>query len=136
MPFQQIIDETFYQKTYMQNQILGRCLLECIMVLDGRCIVSAVSQKTLEFYGASSKDLDGVIEQLRITKGVEVAILLYEIATQEYKVSMRANGDVDVSKIAIYFGGGGHKKAAGCTLNGSYYDVINNLTKLIEEQLH
>lgn len=135
VPFNQIIDETFYQKTYIQNQILGRCLLESIMVLDGRCIVSVVNQKTLKFYGASSKDLDGVIDQLRITKGVEVAILLHETATQEYKVSMRANGEVDVSKIAIYFGGGGHKKAAGCTLNGSYYDVINNLTKLIEEQL-
>lgn len=136
VPFDKIIDETFYQKSYIQNQILGRCLLESIMVLDGRCIVSAISQKTLEFYGAASKDLDGVIDQLRITKGVEVAILIHEIDTQQYKVSMRANGDVDVSKIAIYFGGGGHKKAAGCTLNGSYYDVINNLTKLIEEQLN
>ena len=135
VPFDKIIDETFYQKSYLQNQILGRCLLESIMVLDGRCIVSAISQKTLEFYGAASKDLDGVIDQLRITKGVEVAILIHEIDTQKYKVSMRANGNVDVSKIAIYFGGGGHKKAAGCTLNGSYYDVINNLTKLIDEQL-
>lgn len=135
VPFDKIIDETFYQKSYIQNQILGRCLLESIMVLDGRCIVSAISQKTLEFYGATSKDLDGVIDQLRITKGVEVAILIHEIDTQKYKVSMRANGNVDVSKIAIYFGGGGHKKAAGCTLNGSYYDVINNLTKLIDEQL-
>ena len=135
VPFDKIIDETFYQKSYLQNQILGRCLLESIMVLDGRCIVSAISKKTLEFYGATSKDLDGVIDQLRITKGVEVAILIHEIDTQKYKVSMRANGNVDVSKIAIYFGGGGHKKAAGCTLNGSYYDVINNLTKLIDEQL-
>lgn len=135
VPFQKIIDETFYQKTYIQNQILGRCLLESILILNKKCIVSMVNRKTLEFYEASSKDLDGVIDQLRVTKDVEVAVLIHEIATQEYKVSMRSNGNVDVSKIAVYFSGGGHKKAAGCTLNGSYYDVINNLAKLIQEQL-
>jgi phosphoesterase RecJ-like protein len=42
---------------------------------------------------------------------------------------------VDVSKIAVYFGGGGHVKAAGCTMVGYFTDVINNLTPQIEEQL-
>jgi phosphoesterase RecJ-like protein len=51
-------------------------------------------------------------------------------------VSMRSNGIVDVSKIAGYFNGGGHVKAAGCTMQGSVYDVINNLTPYIEEQLN
>ena len=69
------------------------------------------------------------------TKGVEVAIFLYETAIQEYKVSMRSNGAVDVSKIAVFFGGGGHMRAAGCDMQGSMYDVINNLTAEIEKQL-
>ena len=42
---------------------------------------------------------------------------------------------VDVSKIAAVFGGGGHVCAAGCTMSGSPYDVINNLTLYIEKQL-
>ena len=42
---------------------------------------------------------------------------------------------VDVSKIAAVFGGGGHARAAGCTMSGSPYDVINNLTLYIEKQL-
>lgn len=135
IPFSKIIDETFYQKTYLQNQILGRCLLESIMILEGKCVFSVVTQKMLQFYGASPKDLEGVIDQLRVTKGVEVAILIYEISSQEYKVSMRANGNIDVSKIAVFFGGGGHIKAAGCTMRGSEHDVINNLTAHIESQL-
>lgn len=130
-----IIDESFYQKTYMQNQVLGRCLLESIMVLDGKCIVSCINQKIMNFYNASPKDLDGVIDQLRVTKGVEVAVFMYELENRIYKVSMRSNNDVDVSRIAQFFGGGGHVKAAGCTMNGSYYDVINNLTEHIENQL-
>lgn len=135
VPFSKMIDETFYQKSYIQNQLLGRCLLECMLVLDGRCIVSSISKKMLEFYNATSNDLDGIIDQLRITQGIEVAILLYEIDIHEYKVSMRANGAVDVRKIAAYFSGGGHIKAAGCTMQGSIHDVINNLTLHIEHQL-
>lgn len=135
IPFSKIIDESFYAKTYTQNQILGRCLLESIMCLDGRCIVSALSRKQLMLYGATSADLDGIIDQLRITKGVEVAIFIYEIGEQEYKISLRSNNDVDVNKIASYFGGGGHVKAAGCTMSGAVHDVINNLTEHIEKQL-
>lgn len=135
VPFSKIIDETFYQKTYIQNQLLGRCLLESILILDGRCIFSVVDRKAIDFFGARSSDLDGVIDQLRITKGVEVAILLQEIDSREYKVSMRSNEIVDVRKIAVYFGGGGHIKAAGCTMKGSFHDVINNLTLHIEAQM-
>ncbi|WP_167956751.1 DHH family phosphoesterase [Anaerosporobacter faecicola] len=131
----QIIDESFYQKTYLQNQILGRCLLESFLVLDGKCIISTLNKKTMDFYEVTSEDLDGVIDQLRVTKGVEVAVFIYETLPQEYKVSMRANGNVDVSKIAVYFGGGGHVKAAGCSLKGVMHDVINNIVRHIDIQL-
>lgn len=130
-----IIDETFYQKTYIQNQILGRCLMESILVMEGKIIISNISKRMQEFYNVLPSDLDGVIDQLRVTKGVEVAIFLREADVCEYKVSMRSNGIVDVSKIAVFFGGGGHVKAAGCSMKGSFHDVINNLTVGIEHQL-
>lgn len=135
VPFSEMIDETFYRKDYYQNQILGRCLLESILMLDEKCIVSYVSRKTMEFYEVESADLDGIIDQLRITKGVEVAILIYESDFHECKVSMRSNGAVDVRKIAVYYGGGGHIRAAGCTMHGTLHDVVNNLTPHIEFQL-
>ena len=131
----QVIDDSFYRKTYMQNQILGRCLLESILMLNGAIIFSCVSQKMMQLYGAVPADLDGIIDQLRVTEGVEVAILIREEGVQNYKVSMRSNGKVDVSKICCLFGGGGHKMAAGCTMNGSMHDVINNLSGQIEHQL-
>ena len=77
-------------------------------------------------------DLGGIVEQLRIIEGVECAIFLYETAPHTYKVSMRSNRIVDVSRIAAYFGGGGHIRAAGCTMSGSIHDVINNLSLHIE----
>ena len=133
--FASIIDDSFYRKTYVQNQILGRALLESITFLDGRCIFSAVRGKDMEFYGVDSKDLDGIVDQLKITEGVECAVFMYETGNQEFKVSMRSNNFVDVSRIAAYFGGGGHVRAAGCTMSGSIYDVINNLSPHIEKQL-
>ena len=133
--FSQIVDNTFYKKTYIQNQILGRALVESILLLDGRIIVGRVRQKDMEFYGAIPADLDGIVSQLRVTDGVEVAIFLYETGNHQYKVSLRSNGSVDVSAVCAYFGGGGHVKAAGCTMYGTVYDVINNLTLHIEKQL-
>lgn len=135
IPFTKIIEETFYQKTYVQNQVLGRALLESILLLDGRVIVGRIRQKDMEFYGVSPADLEGIVSQLRVTEGVEVAIFLYETGNQEYKVSLRSNGPVDVSAVCAYFGGGGHVKAAGCTMHGTLHDVINNLMLPIENQL-
>ena len=48
---------------------------------------------------------------------------------------MRSAGKVDVAAIAVKFGGGGHVRAAGCTMNGTYHDNINNLSIEIAEQL-
>lgn len=134
--FSTLIEESFYQKTYWQNQIMGRALLESIMFLNGRCIVSAVDRKLMEFYHATPKDLDGIVNQLKIIKGVECAVFMYETDNLEYKVSMRSTDRVDVAKVASYFGGGGHKKAAGCTMKGTFHDVINNLSLHIERQLN
>lgn len=133
--FPKLIDETFYEKTYVQSQIMGRAILESIRFLDGRCIVSMVNKKTMHFYQAQPKDLDGIVNQLRIVKGVECAIFMYEVKDMEYKVSMRSNGIVDVAAIAVRFGGGGHVRAAGCYMSGTYHDAINNLSVHIEHQL-
>lgn len=130
-----LLEKTFYQKTYVQNQILARALLESILILDKRCIISGLRKKEMDFYGASPMDLEGIVSQMKNTEGVEVAIFLYESNIQEYKVSMRSNEIVDVSAVASYFGGGGHVRAAGCTMQGSFHDVINNLTLHIERQL-
>jgi len=133
--FSKLIDESFYSKTFIQNQILGRCLMESTLFLEGKVVVSSINRKMVEFYQASTSDLDGIIDQLRITIGVEVAIFIYELNLHEYKVSMRSNGEVNVSKIAVYFGGGGHIKAAGYSMNGTLHDVINNLMVHVEAQL-
>lgn len=133
--FPSVIDEGFYEKSYVQNQILGRALLESILLLKGKCIYSAISESEMKFYGVTQKEMGGIVEQLRLTAGVDVAIFMYEISPMEYKVSLRSKKYVDCNVVAGYFGGGGHVRAAGCILKGTKHDVVNNLLEHIEQQL-
>jgi len=88
----------------------------------------------MNFYGVTGKELGGIIEQLRLTEGVEVAIFLYETGDDEYKVSLRSKKEIDVSAIAVAFGGGGHVRAAGFLAKGTVHDIINRIGEMIEEQ--
>ena len=133
--FPRLIQETFYQKTYVQSHIMGRALMESIRFLDNRCIVSAIDRKTMDFYEVDSKDMDGIVNQLRNIKGISCAIFMYQIGVLEYKVSLRSDESVNVAEVASYFGGGGHARAAGCIMHGTFYDCVNNLSLHIEKQL-
>ncbi len=133
--FTEIIDKTFYEKTYVQTQIMGRAIMESIRFMDGRCIASVLDHKIMELYEATSQDIQGISSQLLLTKGVECAIFMYEAEPFTYKVSMRSGNRVDVAAIATHFGGGGHKKAAGFTMSGTFHDILNNISELIEKQL-
>ena len=132
--FTWLIDHVFYEKTYLQNQILGRALLESISLMDGKVIASAVSKETMDFYGVKGNDLDGIVNQLMFTIGCDVAIFIYEDEPMLYRVSLRSNGNIDVSRVAKLLGGGGHVRASGCTLNGTQHDVINSITHVIQQQ--
>ena len=136
VPFSEIIERTFFEKTYVQNQLLGRALMESILLFNGKLIISYMRQRDMHFYGVTSADMDGIVSQLRNTAGVEVAVFMYETDTEVYKVSLRSRETVDVSWIAQQFGGGGHIRAAGATMQGTPHDVINNLTYFIEKALY
>ena len=133
--FPRLIRETFYQKTYVQTQIMGRALMESIRFMNGRCIVSGVDRKTMEFYNVEPKDLGGIVNQLRNIEGIDCAIFLYQTNVLEYKVSLRTSEKVNAAEVVSHFGGGGHDRAAGCTMNGTFHDCVNNLSLHIEAQL-
>ncbi|MBQ9388202.1 MAG: bifunctional oligoribonuclease/PAP phosphatase NrnA [Lachnospiraceae bacterium] len=131
-----IIDNTFYKKTFEQIRALGTALTKAKRLLDGKLIYSFFTNEMMKQANVSSMDLDGVIDQLRVTEGTEVALFIYEMpAGGSFKVSLRSNGPVDVSIIAKEFGGGGHVKAAGCEINGTPEDIALILAEKVKEQL-
>ena len=133
--YSKIVDETFYTKTYNQNKIMGQALLDSELYLNGKCIVSYVTAETMKKFDCIPKHLDGIVSQLRVTKDVEVALFLYENEDGTYKASLRANGDVDVAQVAMLFDGGGHVKAAGCTMEGDITDIICRMVTEIGKRL-
>lgn len=135
VPHTKIIEDSFYKKSYAQNTIMGQTLLNSELLLDGRIIAGVVTRKDMEQFHVTAKDLDGIVNQMRLTAGVEAAVFLYAVEDGNYKASMRSNGKVDVSQIAAVCGGGGHRMAAGCTLAGEPKDIILRLCELIRQQL-
>ena len=133
---QKTIDDTFYSKTHMQNQILGQALLNSHMELDGQCIVTCLRKEVFDHYHASSVDVDGVVDQIRITRGIEVAVFYYEYEPNVYKFSLRSNEKVDVSKIALTHEGGGHIRAAGFSLAGEQSQVEAEVLEQIRQALN
>jgi phosphoesterase RecJ-like protein len=78
---------------------------------------------SLERLGATPDDLDGIVEVPRSIAGVRMALLFREIAAGRVKVSLRSVGSVDVAAFSRPYGGGGHTKASGLSLEGSIAEV-------------
>jgi bifunctional oligoribonuclease and PAP phosphatase NrnA len=89
----------------------------------------------IERHGVSSDDLDGVVEHARSIEGVRLAMLFREIAQGRIKVSLRSVGPVDVASFARQFGGGGHTKAAGLSMEGSLASVQERVLEAAREYL-
>ena len=130
--FPTLLDKTFYEKTYIQNLAMGRILLESRLHCDGKAISGFMDMKTMAEMGISGKDFDGVINQLRITEGVDCAIFMYQINAVTYKISLRSKQIADVAKVAEHFGGGGHVRAAGFYYKGEPEKILEEIINLIE----
>jgi phosphoesterase RecJ-like protein len=133
--YSKIVDETYYIKSYNQNRIWGKALMDSELYLDGRCIFSMIKKEDMQAYGVTPKDLDGIVSHLRSTIGVEVSIFLYQNEDDTYKISLRSASYVDVAKIAVTYGGGGHCRAAGASTNQEPKQILESLLAQIEEQL-
>lgn len=133
--YPKICTDTYYAKTMVQNRMLGTALLGCKTYSDGRIIAAVITAEDMAKFGAKSKHLEGIVQQLRDTTGVEVAIFLYELEDGDYKGSTRATGDVDLTVITGMYGGGGHKKAAGFSVaTKEPWTIVEEIVSMVEKQ--
>lgn len=130
-----IVDKTFFERTFEQNRILGTALIKAKRYCKNRCIASIVTAEDMSACHAKPKHLEGIVAQLRSTKGVDVSILIYETSDGHQKVSMRSNGAADVAAISVKYGGGGHVRAAGITMDGEPEQILNMLLTDVRAQL-
>lgn len=111
--------------------LMGRVMSECEVIADGKAIVATISQKLLEETGARMEDTEGIVGTMRSIKGVDIAVLIKEKEKRNIKVSLRAKKG-NVAEIAVRFEGGGHERAAGCTI---YSDLETAKEKIVSAVL-
>jgi phosphoesterase RecJ-like protein len=119
----EIAERCLEEITLEHVQVLRRALQS--LKLTHRNLVASlrISHADLCETGATAEDASGLVNYGRNIEGVEVGISFCEHEPGVVKVSFRARSQVDVSRIAKSFGGGGHAKAAGCTLKGDLSEI-------------
>lgn len=125
-----IIQNIFQSNSANYYKLLGEAL-NTLDIINNKVACISITKEMLKRNIISFNDVDGITSYTRDIEGIEVGILLKEKKDNEIKVSLRSKSYVDVSKIAQSFGGGGHIKAAGCTI----YDSIENAKKKIIESV-
>ncbi len=121
--------------TPSQLNLLRKALGTLSFCRSGKIAWLVVNIQDLADTGASPEDMDGLVNYPRNIEGVEVGILFKQIADDRYKVSFRSGGRADVAKVAQLFGGGGHIRASGATLEGSLADITSRVLTAAEEAL-
>ncbi|TFG51571.1 MAG: bifunctional oligoribonuclease/PAP phosphatase NrnA [Gemmatimonadales bacterium] len=116
---EQIYLEVYANAPEGRARLLAETLQTLVVEPDHGLAWVTVPPGALERHGATADDLDGIVEVTRSIAGVRMALLFREIAAGRVKVSLRSVGRVDVAAFARPYGGGGHTKASGLSLEGS-----------------
>lgn len=126
---------TFDVKTSAQFELAAIANSRLKFYHDGKIALTYVTLNDMNKVGAMTGDHEGIVNVGRNIEGVMVSIFLREDIDGTYKVSMRSNDSVNVSDIAEVFNGGGHDRAAGCTLDCSLNMAIDMLVKETSKKL-
>ena len=97
------------------------------MIINGCFAWFVIDQNMLIESGAKNKDVDGFTDFVRTIKGVEVAVMFFEIETNVFRINFRSKGKYIINDVAKEIGGGGHKFAAGAMIKGNLSSVITNV---------
>lgn len=109
--------DLYENDTHGRLRLIGRTLSRTETELDGRLIYSWLELSDFQAAGAHASESEDIINMMLGVSGTQVAVLLVEQKAGGFKVSFRSRCDVDCSRVAEQFGGGGHRKAAGATVH-------------------
>ncbi len=125
-----------YESDSHKRIALMKHLLNTLHISEsGQYAWSMLSYEMLEALSPDSTDIDGLVNTVKDIEGVEIALLFRGVAPQKTKVSLRSKMWADVNEIAGQFGGGGHVRAAGCTVDSGVEDAAAQLVPAVERYL-
>lgn len=130
-----IARRVYEERSLAATHLLGITLSRLQGDFEGQVISATLTQRDFAASGASPPDTEGIIDHLRAISGPRVALLFVQPNHDGVRVSLRSDGSLDVSRIALLFGGGGHAMAAGCTCDGTVEDVASRVLAAVGEAL-
>ncbi len=125
-----------YQRRRVEKVRLMNAIMSTMELFgEGKGIIAVMTKQMLDEAGAYPEETEGMVEELRSIDRVEIAAFIKE-DNDGVKVTMRSKTSADVSGIAAQFGGGGHKKAAGCTIKGDINDIKSLIIQAVKDELN
>lgn len=112
-----IYRQSMMTMTKTKFEVQKLCMDRMEFLEDGKIAFTYITKEDDAKIGIETGDHEGVVEIGKSIKGVEVSIFLYERSDKGFKASLRSNDYVNVAEVCLMFGGGGHIKAAGATIN-------------------
>lgn len=129
------IYNVFKSSSIERFNLKNRVLPKAKFFEDGSIAIITFDLADYEATNSTSTDSEGLINEIIDIEGVKVAYALSQVRERNYKLSIRTKGDIDASEIASIFGGGGHKNASGCRVNGYFEDIIERLVKIATDRI-
>ena len=109
----------YQRRSLSRTDLLMRAVENLKFFQDGKIALTKISLNDLKNCKAKHSETEGIVEFIRDIDGVELAIFLKDSKRSGTKISLRSKGQIDATKIALKFGGGGHKRAAGASFDGN-----------------
>jgi phosphoesterase RecJ-like protein len=134
IPFTEIYSELMHRRSFSEIKLFGKILEITTRRFGWRIVYACVTKELLKEQNASAKDMEGVVEYLLNINDAEIAVLFYERSKKDVKASLRSRV-ANIGAVAAEFGGGGHKLAAGCTVNGDMESICENILQRLEQEL-
>ncbi len=129
---QRVYESLPVEKVGLLGRALGKLRIDC----DGRLITTYITADDYEVTGSGEEMTEGIVDHLRSVEGVQVAAVIRDRqadGVDQRKISLRAGeAGIDVSRIARDFGGGGHVKAAGCSSELPYEEILQTICQALE----
>lgn len=130
-----VANNVFMQRSMASLKLEALAIERMQLFAEGKAVMSWITAQDMADQNAVKADVDPLIDALRCTRGVRVACMLRE-QDGVVRGSLRAKDDVDVSQVAVKFGGGGHKAAAGFTIEApmdqAWNKVRDELIKVLD----
>lgn len=133
IPANKIYTTLFDNKTFSELKLLGRAFEKAEKYFDGNVIYTFLTQQDIQQCHGTSKEVDSVVNLIKGVENIKIACFIYQKGENEVKASFRCEDGYDVCKLAQNFGGGGHVKAAGCTIYSSIEQAWQEIQSKIAE---